>query len=114
MAATVAGSTKSFGYQDESQLAKPVNSSAPRNRRSSASGRQLNSTESFSIGGSAQAIMGRVANFAKGATSSRPGSGAMPGMNSIPGMGGAADAAGAGEAAAGAEGIGELLPLAAP
>jgi len=77
-----------------------------------AAGRQLNANEPFDIGGPAQALMGRAASFAKGATSARPGGGGMTGMTSIPGMGGAAEGA-AGAAAEGAEGIGELLPLAA-
>ena len=74
-----------------------------------AAGRQLNANEPFDIGGPAQALMGRAASFAKGATSAWPGGGGMTGMTSIPGMGGAAEGAAGG---AGAEGAGKLATAA--
>jgi hypothetical protein len=105
-----------MGYDDPAATAAaarphaaPATAAAP-----PAPGRQLNATETPDIGGPAQAILGRAANFVKGATSSRPGGGGIPGM-SLPGMGGAAEGAagGAAEGAAGA-GIGETLAELAP
>lgn len=92
---------------NQAAAGKPVHQTPMTAGAPAPGGRQLNATESFDIGGPAQAIMGRVGQFAKGASSSRPGGG-LPGVG---GAGGLAGAAGAGEAAGG---IGELAAEVAP
>jgi hypothetical protein len=103
-----------LGFDNPADSARPVhNAPVAAAAPPAAGGRQLNADQSWSIGGPAQAILGRVANMARGATEGRPGGGGIPGMTSIPGMGGEA-AEGAAGAAEGAAGIGEVAADLAP
>ena len=113
MTALTAGSSKAYGYTDESKLAAPLQGggmaqpSAPQPQPE-----QLTANQPWDIGGPAKAIIGRVGHFAKGVTEGRGPGGGLPGGM----MGGdaAEGAAGAGEAAGAAEGLGAIAADAAP
>lgn len=103
------GRTANFGYGSLGS-GVPVHSGIMQASGPQPHGRQLTTAESSDIGGPAQMIMGRVANFAKGQMSGG-GSGSGGGGGGIPGAGGAGEGAAGAEGAAGT--LAELAPLAA-